>query len=91
MEMNDLISIIIPVYNMEKRIARCLKTVTEQTYHNLEIIIVNDGSTDNSLKICEEFSKKDNRIILVDKANGGVSSARKCSLRKIYRKIFGLY
>ncbi len=82
MEMNDLISIIIPVYNMEKRIARCLKTVTEQTYHNLEIIIVNDGSTDNSLKICEEFSKKDNRIILVDKANGGVSSARNAALER---------
>lgn len=74
--MEELISIIIPVYNVEKYIEECIKSVINQTYKKLEIILVDDGSTDNSGKICDEYSKKDDRIIVVHKKNGGVSDAR---------------
>lgn len=77
----SLISIIIPVYNNSKSLKRCLESVVNQTYKDLEIIIVNDGSTDNSLDICNEFAKKDDRIVIIDKENGGVSSARNAGLK----------
>jgi glycosyltransferase involved in cell wall biosynthesis len=77
---NNLVSIIIPVYNIDKYLERCLKSVIDQTYSNLEIILVNDGSTDNSLDICHKYQKKDNRIIVIDKKNGGLSSARNIGL-----------
>ena len=70
------VSIIIPAYNAEKTIKKCLNSVCNQTYENIEIIIVNDGSTDNSLDICEEYEKKDDRIIIISKENGGLSDAR---------------
>lgn len=73
---NKLISIIIPIYNVEKYLERCLESVICQTYRNLEIILINDGSTDNSSKICDKYAKKDHRIIVIHKENGGVSSAR---------------
>lgn len=73
---NALISIVIPVYNVEKYIRKCLDTVISQTYSNLEIIIVNDGSPDNSKKICEEYKNKDARIKIINQENGGLSSAR---------------
>lgn len=76
----EIISIIIPVYNMEKHLARCLDSVINQTYKNIEIILVNDGSKDNSLKICREYQYKDNRIKIVDKVNEGVSVARNYGL-----------
>jgi len=78
-----LISIVIPVYNVEKLISRCLESVINQTYTELEIVIINDGSTDNSGKICEEYKKKDNRIKLINKVNGGLSSARNFGLKSI--------
>lgn len=71
-----LVSIIIPVYNVEQYLPRCLKSVSAQTYSNLEIILVDDGSTDLSGKICEEFAKADSRVVVVHKENGGLSSAR---------------
>lgn len=74
--MNGLISIIIPVYNLENYIERCLKSVINQTYSNIEIIIVNDGSTDNSGNIIDEFAKKDSRIKVLHKENTGVSDTR---------------
>lgn len=74
--MDDLISIIIPVYNMQKYIGRCLDSVLAQTYKNIEVIVVNDGSTDFSRKIIEKYIERDNRIKLVDKSNGGQGSAR---------------
>lgn len=80
--MKDLVSIIVPVYNASKYINRCLESLVKQTYKNLEIVLVNDGSTDNSLKICQKWSTKDNRIIVIDKFNGGVSSARNIGLDK---------
>ena len=74
--MDDLISIIVPVYNVEKYLRKCIESIINQTYENLEIILIDDGSTDGSSKICDEFLKKDNRIIVEHTSNKGVSSAR---------------
>ena len=71
-----MVSIIIPVYNVEKYIERMLATIVKQTYKSLEIILVDDGSTDSCGKICDEWAKKDNRIVVIHKKNGGLSSAR---------------
>ncbi len=75
-----LISVIIPVYNIEKEIYKTLNSVYLQSYNNLQIIIVNDGSTDKSLEICLKYAEKDDRIILIDKRNEGISMARKSGL-----------
>lgn len=75
-----LISVIIPVYNGENFIAKCLDSVLVQSFKNIEVIITNDGSTDGSLAILNNFSKRDRRIVLIDKPNGGVSSARNIAL-----------
>ena len=71
-----LISIIIPVYNVEAYLRRCIDSVISQTYKNLEIILVDDGSTDTSGKICDEYAQKDMRINVIHKENGGLSDAR---------------
>lgn len=76
-----LISIVLPVYNVEKYLERCLKTVIAQTYKNIEIILVNDGSTDGSLKICEEYKFADTRIKIINKENGGLSDARNVGIK----------
>jgi len=70
------ISVIVPVYNVEKYIHRCIDSIINQTYKNLEIILVDDGSTDNCPKICDEYAQKDNRIKVIHKKNGGLSEAR---------------
>lgn len=77
----NLISIIIPVYNAEKYIKRCIKSVVNQSYQKLEIMIVNDGSTDDSLSICATLAMQDNRIKVISQDNGGVSKARNTGLR----------
>lgn len=74
--MDPLISVVIPVYNSEKYIKKCIRSVVQQTYKNLEIILVDDGSPDNCGNICEGYAKKDNRIIVIHKENGGLSTAR---------------
>ena len=74
--MNKKVSIIIPIYNTEKYLEECLDSVINQTYKNLEIILINDGSLDNSLKICREYETKDGRIVVIDKENSGVSNTR---------------
>lgn len=79
---NPKVSIIIPVYNVEKYIKRCLESVVNQTYSNIEIIIINDESTDNSLSICKEYERNDNRIIIYSQKNGGLSSARNLGINK---------
>lgn len=72
----ELISIIVPVYNVEQYVSDCVKSIINQTYKNLEIILVNDGSTDKSYNICKEFETKDKRIKVINEKNGGVSKAR---------------
>ncbi len=76
MNKEPLISIIVPLYNAEKYLSRCIEALLNQTYENLEIILVNDGSKDNTLNICREWEQKDNRIVIVDKKNGGAADAR---------------
>lgn len=79
-EEKPLVSIIVPIYNSEKYLGRCINSITAQTYRNLEIILVNDGSKDDSLKICENYRKLDKRIKILDIENGGVSTARNCGI-----------
>ena len=71
-----LVSVIIPVYNVEKYLTRCLESVIAQTYSNLEIVLVDDGSTDNSGKVCDNYMTKDTRVKVIHKKNGGLSDAR---------------
>lgn len=78
------VSIIIPIYNVEKYLRECLDSVINQTLHDIEIICVNDGSTDDSLSILEEYSSHDNRLILINKQNGGTSSARNFGIKNAY-------
>ena len=75
------VSVIIPVYNVENYLERCLKSILYNTYTNLEIICVNDGSTDNSKKILESYSKRDKRVVVINKKNAGVSSARNAGIK----------
>lgn len=72
----DLISVIVPIYNVERYLTRCIESIINQTYKNIEIILIDDGSTDNSKYICQQYAKKDQRIQLISKKNEGVSSAR---------------
>ena len=72
----DLISVIVPVYNVEEYLEKCLLSIINQTYQNLEIILIDDGSTDSSGIICEQYKEKDKRIKVIHKENGGLSSAR---------------
>ncbi len=87
--MNHLLSVIVPVYNVELYLDRCIKSLVNQSYDNLEIILVNDGSTDNSLKICKEWSKKDSRIVVLDQENSGSSIARNLGLDNASGDIIG--
>lgn len=75
-----MISVIVPVYNVEKHLDKCIQSIVDQTYKNLEIIIVDDGSVDNCPAICDDWAKKDSRIIVIHKKNGGLSSARNAAL-----------
>lgn len=74
--MNELVSIIIPIYNVEKYLKDCIDSVINQSYREIEIILVNDGSTDLSYEICLEYKKRDKRIKVINKPNGGLSTAR---------------
>jgi glycosyltransferase involved in cell wall biosynthesis len=78
--MKHLVSVIVPVYNVGEYIEKCINSIINQTYSNLEILLINDGSTDNSPRICAEYAKKDIRIKLIHKENGGLSDARNVGL-----------
>ena len=77
---NEKITIIVPIFNSERYLDKCIQSILVQSYNNLEIILVNDGSTDNSFEICEKYASKDKRIIILNKKNGGSSDARNFGL-----------
>ncbi|MBQ3007979.1 MAG: glycosyltransferase family 2 protein [Oscillospiraceae bacterium] len=74
--MSGKVSIIVPVYNTERYLVQCVDSILTQTYKDLELILVNDGSKDSSLKICQEYEEKDSRVVVIDKANGGAAESR---------------
>ena len=76
-----LVSVIVPIYNAKDHIARCVESIRRQTYENLEILLLNDGSEDVSLPVCQMFARVDKRITLIDKANSGVAATRNLGLR----------
>lgn len=76
----SLVSVIVPVYKVEKYLDKCVESIVEQTYKNLEIILVDDGSPDNCPSMCDSWAQKDSRIKVIHKENGGVSSARNSAL-----------
>ena len=80
--MNELVSIIVPIYNVEKYLEKCIISLINQTYKNIEIILVNDGSPDNSLNICKKYQSTDERIVVLDKTNGGLSDARNYGIER---------
>jgi len=75
-----IISVIVPVYNVEPYLRRCVDSIINQTYNNLEIILIDDGSSDHSGEICDEYATKDNRIKVIHRENGGLSAARNTGL-----------
>lgn len=77
----DLVSIVIPVYKVEEYLERCIASTVGQTYQNIEIILIDDGSPDRCPEICDAWARKDSRITVVHQANGGVSSARNAGLK----------
>ena len=78
--MNELISVIVPVYNVENYLEKCLYSLLNQTYSNIQIVLIDDGSTDKSGKICDSYLEKDKRIVVYHTSNRGVSSARNLGL-----------
>ena len=79
--MDSLISVIVPIYNVEKYLDKCVDSIINQTYKNLEIILVDDGSPDNCPQMCDDYAKKDSRIRVVHKENGGLSDARNAGMK----------
>lgn len=86
---NPLISVIVPVYNVSQYLPDCIESIIKQTYENLEIILVDDGSTDSSGEICDKYAQKDPRIKVIHKENGGVASARNNGLKMLTGKYVG--
>lgn len=78
---NPLISVIVPVYNTERYLPKCIKSIVNQSYHNIELILVDDGSTDDSGRICDYFAQRDDRVTVLHPQNGGVSAARNLGLK----------
>ena len=85
----ERISVIVPIYNTEKYLARCIESILCQTYTNLEIILVDDGSTDKSGDICDFYARKDNRVKVVHKENGGAAAARNFALNMVTGQYIG--
>ena len=79
----DLVSVIVPVFNVKNYVSRCIESILNQTYRNIEVIIVNDGSTDGSAEICSQFKERDNRVSVISQENRGLACARNSALRKM--------
>lgn len=86
---NDLISVIVPIYRVEKYLEQCIQSIRNQTYRNLEIILVDDGSDDNCPSICDRYAEEDKRIKVIHKENGGLDSARKAGIQNATGKYVG--
>ena len=80
--MSAVVSIIVPVYNSEKYLPDCVESLVNQSYKNIEILLVNDGSTDGSLMLCQKYQNKDHRIVVINSRHGGVSVARNLGIIK---------
>lgn len=76
----EKISVVVPIYNVEKYIDKCINSILNQSYKEIEVILVNDGSTDNCLNLCKQYSKMDSRVLVINKKNGGLSSARNAGI-----------
>ena len=85
----DLISIVVPIYNTEKYLKRCIESILNQTYQNLEVILVNDGSLDKSGQICNEYAKRDKRIKVIHKENTGSAESRNIGIKYATGKLIG--
>ena len=79
-DMSKTVTVVIPIYNVEKYLARCVDSIVNQTYKNLEIILVDDGSPDRCSQMCDDYAEKDSRIKVVHKKNGGLSDARNAGI-----------
>lgn len=88
--MNNKLSVVVPVYRVEKFLNKCVNSIIAQTYKNLEIILVDDGSPDNCPYICDEYARKDERVRVIHKKNGGLSSARNAGLQAATGGVCGL-
>lgn len=87
--MSNTVSIIVPIYNTEEYLPRCLDSIMNQTYRDFELILVNDGSTDNSVEVCKKYWKENSNVVLINKENGGLGSARNAGLdRAVGKYIF---
>ena len=91
MNSDKLVSIIVPIYNVENDIKRMVQSIINQTYKNIEIILIDDGSTDNSPIIIDNLAKDNDRIIVVHKENSGVSDTRNQGIRTIHWKIYDFF
>ena len=90
MDSLPLLSVVVPVYNVESYLDRCIRSIAEQTYSNLEMILVDDGSTDGSGAICDAWAEKDSRVKVIHKENGGAGQARNVALEQIRGELVGL-
>lgn len=88
--MGEKISVIVPIYNVEPYLKKCIDSIINQTYKNLEIILVDDGSPDNCGQICDDYAKKDTRIKVIHKKNGRTVRCKECWIRSNVQEIFYL-
>lgn len=87
--MKPVISVIVPIYNVEKYLPRCIESILNQSFKEFELILVDDGSSDNSGKICDIYAEKDERVKVIHKENGGVSSARNVGIKAVNGEYIG--